>query len=71
MKQHIIQSLEELQRAQKRAEATGEEYCVGCYRGMGFSSSLRVDHPLRHDDGAVYVEGSGQWCACCHSETIK
>ncbi|OGZ04714.1 MAG: hypothetical protein A2845_05485 [Candidatus Lloydbacteria bacterium RIFCSPHIGHO2_01_FULL_49_22] len=55
-----------IEEAVRRMEQTGEEFCVSCGRGMGFSAmNTHVDHPVRYENGARYVEGSGQVCGDC------
>ncbi len=49
-----------------RQNETGEEFCVQCAQGMGFSAMrTHIDDPLRFKDGAYYTEGAGQTCATC------
>ena len=51
--------------ALKRMKETGEEFCVRCLTFLGFPFKIHVDSPIRHTDGARYVEGGGQLCRTC------
>ena len=52
----------------KRAMASLNEFCVMCYRDMGFPKALHIDHARRSEDGACYHEGGGQCCGPCEKE---
>jgi hypothetical protein len=42
-----------------------DEVCTGCGKKLGFSRLLHVDASERWENGAVYIEGSGQLCSDC------
>lgn len=62
-----------IEEAVRRMERTGEEFCVSCGRGMGFPAmQTHVNHPVRYEHGARYVEGCGQVCGeCAEKEDAK
>src|SRR3989344_2431513 len=51
----------------ERAVAQPNEFCVLCFRDMGFLKTLHVDHPYRYRGGANYNEG-GQSCGDCNKK---
>ena len=64
---------EVIQKAIRRQQETGEEFCVTCGGGVGYSA-LRtpIDSSARFFDGAYYTVGCGQTCGlCARSEKIK
>ena len=53
-----------------RQQQTGEEFCVQCAKGVGFSAmKTHIDSPTRFVNGAYYTEGAGQTCATCAQKT--
>ncbi|HEY9585000.1 MAG TPA: hypothetical protein VJJ02_00190 [Candidatus Paceibacterota bacterium] len=50
----------------KMAMASLNEFCNICFRDLGFSKALPVDHPRRYENGACYVDGAGQTCGDCN-----
>jgi hypothetical protein len=50
----------------ERSKVTGEEFCAGCGKGMGFPITAHVDDPRRSQGGARYSAfGFGQRCGDC------
>ena len=54
------------------AKNGGPEFCVSCYKTLGYSAmSTHVDDPKRWSGGAYYTEGCGQTCARCATNEAR
>jgi hypothetical protein len=69
---HDLFGVDERQRIIDSAKNGGPEFCVCCWKTLGYPAmSTNVDDAKRWKGGAYYTDGSGQTCAECAAKEAQ